>query len=429
MSEGSTDSDGTDITSSDESIIEDVGDDQHKPVDQIPAKSQPVKYVKKIDNNLRQYVETNDCRGKVLDSFFKNPRSDKPAAVPCCDNCIRTLSGLELANFHEIWSVLDSHVPLGTPKAALPLSIPSQPTVPDLTMLSTTPEHKNLPVEKRPTKHRKDYETAIRNWREKCWATHYADGGMDPTTILSERQIKQLAADAVRTLEDLRAHHLLSQWCYLERHGQDLLDRIAQIKCAFDEEAKSKLAAAQAKRKVKAAADTARKQAKREEETRQASLFEHFYNKEVQAREEQEQQQLHTAWQYSQAPSLHAAELRPQYSLYPGRQYTYTNSQPFAPHTQMPPSYIHQEPRPYAGRELTQVNLQPSTHAHNPYHQYSQMVHAFSPLHGVYTYAGLQVPQMNSGTSLAINRLQLTYKNQSLPSDIPSSTRCRDVVA
>ncbi|KAF6755179.1 P-loop containing nucleoside triphosphate hydrolase protein [Ephemerocybe angulata] len=66
---------------------EDGDEGDEEVVDDEDAAPADVKYKKKVEPALRDYIETGDCRRDVVDAHFGNPASRKAPTGDCCDNC------------------------------------------------------------------------------------------------------------------------------------------------------------------------------------------------------------------------------------------------------------------------------------------------------------------------------------------------------
>ncbi|RDB26965.1 Bloom syndrome [Hypsizygus marmoreus] len=89
--------------------------------------AEEMEWVKNVDEDMRKYAGTENCRTDVADSFFNNPpRAPVPGAVGCqqCDNCLRKRQVLLSASMFD-----DTQEQLSRPSTpTFPNSLPSTPS-------------------------------------------------------------------------------------------------------------------------------------------------------------------------------------------------------------------------------------------------------------------------------------------------------------
>jgi superfamily II DNA helicase RecQ len=130
-----------------------------------------INYRKKVDPDVRKYIEQTNCRRVFLNSFFDNPPlphrsiSTKPL---CCDVCLCSTLSEDACSFRDMWNKLDELAPL---RSAPPLD-----DLQEAFCLIAPPIEKNTkPVVSisRVKEHAEATYSRLNKWREKVFEGNY----------------------------------------------------------------------------------------------------------------------------------------------------------------------------------------------------------------------------------------------------------------
>ncbi|KAF9471355.1 P-loop containing nucleoside triphosphate hydrolase protein [Pholiota conissans] len=178
---------------------------------------------KKVDEALRQWIETEGCRCEFLHKYFNNPVDlRKTPTHICCDNCDR----MDIDSNSELLQDLDC-----------PPTLEDRPLTPtfrcDDTPGSThsTPSKSKNANGKRPivrqeaaTRRGPHLEQALlvlKTWRMWTLRDRYTPSPFTLTVFMPDSIIKVLASNArIKTLADLKAN---VSWAFTECHGEEVL--------------------------------------------------------------------------------------------------------------------------------------------------------------------------------------------------------------
>ncbi|KAF8064097.1 P-loop containing nucleoside triphosphate hydrolase protein [Lyophyllum atratum] len=208
-----------------ESEVDDHGEDNQGEDDEGPSDEEDdgKEWGKKVEENLRRWIETAHCRRDIADEYFDNPPERKHPTGPCCDNC-----------------AVDYR--LQSPKSMLQRpSTPERPTTPPGSVHSTpsksTNVHGKRPMQshedylpaKRRGDHLKDARAALEAWRFDVKRNRYTPSPFTAATILPDPVITTLASNGVGSVDDIPVLLKATVWPLVHRHGQEVLAVLRQI--------------------------------------------------------------------------------------------------------------------------------------------------------------------------------------------------------
>jgi superfamily II DNA helicase RecQ len=230
----------------------------------VALTSDATTYRKKVDPNVRKYVESIICRRGVLNRHFNNPPSsvlEQRDRRLCCDVCLASTLPEGQQRFEHLWSALDSIAVLSS---FPPLANPTDSYCRNnLTVKLKTNTNTKPPVQTtRTDDQRKRLSARLDVWRDEIFEEHYGWASYGSGGVMSDNFRDFLAHDAsITTLEQLESHPALAKCTRLLAHSNSLFSLIA----AFDEAERVRIEAAH--RAQEASRQTAREQ--RERDTRE----------------------------------------------------------------------------------------------------------------------------------------------------------------
>ncbi|KAI0629149.1 P-loop containing nucleoside triphosphate hydrolase protein [Trametes polyzona] len=177
-------------------------------------------YKKKIEDALREWIQTQGCRRAVVDAYFNNPPRVN-ATLPssqCCDNCAMKASpiGEPGASKDEksAHTLLDTEIGIehdDEDESGSSSSVPLSP-------------------KRRKDDHLKNVKAALLAWRLATRRSKYAGTSLKADSILPDRTLQTIASKhrGIKTIDDLRVH-LKPSWALLEVHGAEVLEIVKKL--------------------------------------------------------------------------------------------------------------------------------------------------------------------------------------------------------
>ncbi|EJD44420.1 hypothetical protein AURDEDRAFT_166508 [Auricularia subglabra TFB-10046 SS5] len=166
---------------------------------------------KKVPKDLREFVSTKDCRGKVIDVTYRNPHHDEPRSG-CCDLCIARAAA----------SSRDTDAdPSATDERAAPLPLEEQPAA-RARREPGTGDRRQDALEKA--------RQCVLEWRSAVWLRDWEWSLFDEETVLSTEYVHIASKQrTIRTIDDLR--RALPKWPprMAVRYEADLLRVVQDI--------------------------------------------------------------------------------------------------------------------------------------------------------------------------------------------------------
>ncbi|GLB46004.1 putative P-loop containing nucleoside triphosphate hydrolase protein [Lyophyllum shimeji] len=153
---------------------------------------------KKVEEDLRRWIETNHCRRDVADTYFDNPPGRKQPTGPCCDNCSTTPTRPQ-----PVKTVAERPSTPHSP-ASPPSSVHSTPSK---TINANGKRPMQLPEDYVPAKrrgeHLKEARAALEAWRFKVKRSCYTPSPFTAAAILPDPVLKTLASNGAHSVEDI----------------------------------------------------------------------------------------------------------------------------------------------------------------------------------------------------------------------------------
>ncbi|KAI0079102.1 P-loop containing nucleoside triphosphate hydrolase protein [Panus rudis PR-1116 ss-1] len=251
-----------------------------KPAPQAPE----LEYKKKIDEDLRMFLESEKCRRVYLDEYFNNP--PRSFAIPmdiCCDRCShRYASELAMAErpiheaisppsspslpetLTEILAQMKSTCDTNTVEKPCPSSAKRKPSISSVSnsqaekraRSSSVSSSGSVNAEKlddngmdsdlppvgkaRGGAHRREALRALKQYRLHLAQTKYTSSPFSIAALIPDNVLTSLAYDKrLRTVEDILARRLPSWPPWLAReHGQGLLNVLKEVDEKFSSKVK-----------------------------------------------------------------------------------------------------------------------------------------------------------------------------------------------
>ncbi len=208
---------------------------------------------KNVQDVLRKWIETIDCRRLVCDEYFDNPPRTKgkllyhyvlqvlalilyfmlDLTVPCCDNCLMkrgdnstltlTDADIELlaliAAFNNEGDIVDP--------PAKPINVSES----DINLEDKQFRRRGA----RRGEHLKMARTFLESWRRQCWWTQYQNCAFGPEAILPNKIMTAFASQAaIETLDDI--NRAVPDWDFIEEYGEEVLKTVRRVDKLFNEQ-------------------------------------------------------------------------------------------------------------------------------------------------------------------------------------------------
>jgi hypothetical protein len=243
---------------------------------EVGRDSDKMEWGKKVEPELRRWIETEHCRRDVADEYFNNPPLRKgensmslkkhpangefeaPTHI-CCDNCARMELDQE-----------DSDSRPRTPDRL------SESSSAHTTPSKTTNVNGKRPMERskdgpatRRGEHLQNVRHALERWRFKTKRDRYSPSSVTAVTILPDPTLTTLASNArIRTVEDMQ-NCINPPWVMAQRHGNEILEILKRLddteKAAREQVKEAKAAARRRDTEARQAAQKEQKDRRREE--------------------------------------------------------------------------------------------------------------------------------------------------------------------
>ncbi|KDQ51469.1 hypothetical protein JAAARDRAFT_110465, partial [Jaapia argillacea MUCL 33604] len=160
-------------------------------------------YYQHIEQGLREWIETEDCRRIVADVYFHNPPRTPTRPKFCCDNCARKVLPTSTAEA----PILDTEIncpttPISTPSSTTPSSPSSTPDRNGKRPMHT-PRHTE--AQRRRGQHLKEVRAALLQWRKTKFMDKYSSSPFTAQAILPNAVLTTVALNRrVNNIEELR---------------------------------------------------------------------------------------------------------------------------------------------------------------------------------------------------------------------------------
>ncbi|KAH6877029.1 P-loop containing nucleoside triphosphate hydrolase protein, partial [Coprinopsis sp. MPI-PUGE-AT-0042] len=191
-------------------------------------------WMKKVDPELRRWIETTSCRRDILDSYFGNPPGRKPPTNGCCDNCEAGLDATE-------------SLPSPSARPSTPPNAAEEPV--DSNQRSTPSKRRNANGKRNmdsagPARRSKEHQDTVKDallaWRFNKKLSSYSPSSILASAILPDRILNKLASNRrIQTLEEL-TKEAGSSWMLGSRHFAEVMEHIARLDEAHKEAAEQK---------------------------------------------------------------------------------------------------------------------------------------------------------------------------------------------
>ncbi|KIL55563.1 hypothetical protein M378DRAFT_134069 [Amanita muscaria Koide BX008] len=180
---------------------------------------------KKVDETLRQFISTTECRTAINDSYFNNPPRQQftPGQCDTCDNCQTAYRPCTRPT-----------TPDPSPPHSLASSVHSSPSKSINQNGKRTMSTSSGPATRR-AEHLKKVRAALLNWRFVTYERHYSPSPFTSVVILPDSTLTALASNArIKTLADMQ-QMLKPPWVFASLHGQEVLDLLEKMDIAEKE--------------------------------------------------------------------------------------------------------------------------------------------------------------------------------------------------
>jgi superfamily II DNA/RNA helicase len=256
---------GEDVVGEGDGAVEVEGenlDDQEQEVvevEQVKAKDGKLVPRKKVDPDLRTYLDEEHCRREVTNKFFDGPPLPLDNDV-CCDLCIMRKLPVHERNLDGILAYLDRIAPLPSApissrsiahlpdspvrRASPPPTVAAAPSKASSKTKKTPSKAKKAPSTKkkkapprrvRRKQWRKDCRASLERWRRRTFLTLYINSRYGEIGVLSDPQLTELSANrSLCTVEDLEANTILKEWRHCQKHGEEVLKLLSDIDNEYD---------------------------------------------------------------------------------------------------------------------------------------------------------------------------------------------------
>jgi superfamily II DNA/RNA helicase len=191
------------------------------------AGSDRVHYRKKVEPDVRLFIEEETCRRLMLNTFFGNPPQPLPSNQPCCDLCVARTLPEDQRTFGHLYAALDCLAPLPScPPSEASNARHIQAAAARATRRKVaTAKPPVLSARKKP--HRDQLIEHLDEWRFDTMSTYHRAARFGPEGFLADKTIAALAGDAsLNNLAALQSHPIISRWGFLKKHGERLLNTI-----------------------------------------------------------------------------------------------------------------------------------------------------------------------------------------------------------
>jgi hypothetical protein len=206
-------------------VLENGGADAKDITDVDADKPPPRKTVhrKKVDSDLRRYIETLDCRRMIANDVFANPpiAPDARRDRACCDNCIKPTLPVDARNLNGLLAYLDRVAPL---PSAMPDPMALIDGAPAQAPAAKAKRKRRSRVGLRQGEHRIQCEELLETWRSRTYRKTYSDRPYGPTGVLSDALLSELAKNMrFLAISDLESNATLKHWRFIKEHGEEVL--------------------------------------------------------------------------------------------------------------------------------------------------------------------------------------------------------------
>ncbi|KAF8987973.1 P-loop containing nucleoside triphosphate hydrolase protein [Cyathus striatus] len=263
-------------------------------------------WVKKVELELRRWIETKECRRDILDLYFDNPPGRQAASHICCDNCEGAAAELPCDNCDEVAEDFQEESRPVTPTSQAPSAS---------TSTHSTPSCRANANGKRPMK------SSI--WRFDTKREHYSPSSFTAAAILPDSVLTTLASHlTIKTFEDYELQSL-TPWILAPRHFGEVMAVLQQVDVNCESQKLARLEEVEstriAKQQKKEDLRIERQQAKLQ--VKHAKDLKDQLEKEAKKQEEKERREVAAQAKIAKivAASCERAELRTPMAL---RQYT-----------------------------------------------------------------------------------------------------------
>ncbi|KAJ7229254.1 P-loop containing nucleoside triphosphate hydrolase protein [Mycena rebaudengoi] len=180
-----------------------------------------ITFRKAVDEGLRTWIETQDCRREVSDEYFNSGTPRKPPTGICCDNCLRKTDPEH--------PLLKQHPQLKLKQAES--ERPSSPSS-DTDTNGKRPMRMGSGAANRTKDHLKGARDLLTHWREEKCRTVYRRRPWGPATLLPDAVLTNFAVrQYLQTPDDL----VDSGWSptHSRTHGEELLALLSTYDAKF----------------------------------------------------------------------------------------------------------------------------------------------------------------------------------------------------
>ncbi|KAF7324819.1 Bloom syndrome [Mycena kentingensis (nom. inval.)] len=180
-----------------------------------------LEFRKKLDDGVRAYVVSRDCRRDVSDAHFGNPARTKPPTGECCDVC----SG----NGPFPPSQARPNTPPPHSATSTPATTPNKHGKRPRTQ--RTADGDDSGPRFRTHDHLAECKSAIERWSYRALERDYPNGPFTADMLVGPTLITYLAHNRFGTLDELRdalAESEKRSWGLVDKYGQEVLELLAR---------------------------------------------------------------------------------------------------------------------------------------------------------------------------------------------------------
>ncbi|KZV61279.1 P-loop containing nucleoside triphosphate hydrolase protein [Peniophora sp. CONT] len=200
-------------------------------------------YVKEIEDGLRQWIESEQCRRNVADIYFNNPIERKDPTGKCCDICTRLAAAAQDKTTADE-PMLPASSRADTTAAASNLSPVTHSTSSEAQNANgkramCEPEHEPDAAGLGPLKHRAqqlaDRRAALETWRSRTYNDIYIERtyvfgleGLMPDTVITvfATNGRWQSIDDVKHAPEGK---MASMWWGLKKHGEEVFEVLRSV--------------------------------------------------------------------------------------------------------------------------------------------------------------------------------------------------------